>query len=80
MLNAVQTLQPHLDTCQEADALVVFLSQAGWRPPVLNAGVPLFVILPDTEQPDPALAEDPAVLQIIGFDETVPRAIAAFVH
>jgi 60 kDa SS-A/Ro ribonucleoprotein len=80
VLNAVKPLQPHLDACPDAQALVVVLSQPGWTPPVLKAGVPLIIVLPDTAQPDPAFAEDPAVLQIIGFDETVPRAIAAFVH
>ena len=80
VLKAVKPLQPHLDRCPDVEALVVVLGQAGWTPPVLKAGIPLVMVLPDTAQADPAFADDPAVLQIVGFDETVPRAIAAFIQ
>jgi hypothetical protein len=38
------------------------------------------IVAPNATEPSPAYADDPSVLQVIGFDATVPRAIAEFLR
>jgi 60 kDa SS-A/Ro ribonucleoprotein len=78
-MTAIQTAMPFVNAFPDVEALVVVSGQSGWIGPPRPAGVPLAVVTPNATQPNPTATEDPHVLQIIGFDETVPRAIAEFI-
>jgi 60 kDa SS-A/Ro ribonucleoprotein len=76
--SSVRSAQPHLDTWPDVDGLVVVLGQNGWIKPPRPSGLPLVVVAPNAAQPE-FVHDDPDMLQIVGFDATVPRAIQEFV-
>jgi hypothetical protein len=79
VMAAVQTAQPHLDGHPEVDGLVVVTGERGWTGPVRPHGVPLVVVAPNATEPEFIAQDDPSMLQVVGFDASVPRAITQFV-
>ena len=79
-LAAVQSTQAHLDAYPDVEAMVVLMGHPGWVGPPRPAGLPLVLIAPNATEPESANPDDPSMLQVVGFDATVPRAIAEFVR
>jgi 60 kDa SS-A/Ro ribonucleoprotein len=80
VMAAVQSARPHLDSYAGVEALVVVTGESGWTGPVRPEGLPLVIVAPNATGPSPTYADDPSVLQVVGFDATVPRAIAGFLR
>ena len=62
-----------------AEAMVVVTADREWRPFDRPAGVPLVVIAPHARGPVVTGAADPWLLQVCGFDATVPPVVADFI-
>jgi 60 kDa SS-A/Ro ribonucleoprotein len=60
------------------EGLVVVTAERKWTPPDRPAGVPLVVIAPHATAPPVAPADDPWMLQVVGFNATVPPVVADF--
>ena len=79
VMAAMQWVRPHLDGYPDVEAMVVITGQRGWVGPPRPAGIPLVVLAPNATEAEFANGDDPSMLQIVGFDSSVPRAIAEFV-
>jgi 60 kDa SS-A/Ro ribonucleoprotein len=75
---AVGRIQRQPDFWPDVEAMVVISGRGGWIAPARLPGVPLVVVAPDATEPEGGYGHDPSVLQILGFDATVPRAIVEF--
>ena len=63
-----------------AEARVIVISGRECRLPDRPAGMPLVVIAPHADAPVVANADDPWLLQVVGFNPTVPPVVADFVR
>jgi 60 kDa SS-A/Ro ribonucleoprotein len=78
VMAAIRPTSPHLDACPGAEALVVITGRRGWVGPQRPRGMLLVVVAPNATEAEFAGADDPTMLQIVGFDASVPGVIAKF--
>ena len=79
VMAAVQSAETRPDACPQAAALVVVAGDGRWREVARPAGMPLVIIAPNATEPPVPNPEDPSMLQVVGFDATVPAAVAEFI-
>lgn len=78
VMTAVDSVRPHLDTYPDSEVLVVISGRGGWIAPSRLTNVPAVMVAPHATDAAPTEAANPAMLTIVGFDASVPRAIAEF--
>jgi 60 kDa SS-A/Ro ribonucleoprotein len=79
VMAAVQSAQAHADAYPQVEALVAVTGDGRWPLEARPAGMPLVIIAPNATEPPIANPGDPSVLQVVGFDATVPRVVAEFI-
>jgi hypothetical protein len=79
VMAAVQSAQAHAGACPQVEALVAVTGAGRWTTKARPAGVPLVIIAPNATEPPLGSRPDPGVLQVVGFDSTVPGVVAEFI-
>lgn len=80
VMAAVQSAQAHPNIYPGVAALVAVTGDGKWTAEGRRTGVPLVIIAPNATEPPIANPSDPAMLQVVGFDATVPAVVAEFLR
>jgi 60 kDa SS-A/Ro ribonucleoprotein len=79
VMAAVQSAPAHSGGCPDGAALVAVTGDGRWTAEARPAGIPLVMIAPNAKEP-PVANPTPSMLQVVGFDATVPAVVADFIR